>query len=57
MPHVGRSTPNALNVSLEIGNGTKPIMFSVQMKRKSEATYGNQRPIAFEGRLLSAIWV
>ena len=30
-------------------------MFSTQMKRKSEATYGNQRRSAFEGRLDSAI--
>jgi hypothetical protein len=35
----------------------KPRMFNVQMKRKSEATYGNHRPIAFAGRPCSAICV
>ena len=33
----------------------KPTMFRTQMKRKSEATYGNQMWSAFEGRLDSAI--
>ena len=35
----------------------KPIMLIVQMKSNSEATYGNQRPIAFVGRPCSAICV
>ena len=30
----------------------KPTMFIVQMKRKSDATYGNQRPIALCGQTL-----
>ena len=33
----------------------KPTTFSTQMKRKSDATYGNQRWSAFEGMLDSAI--
>jgi hypothetical protein len=43
--------------SSESGRGTKPIRLTTQMKRKSEATYGNQRPIAFDGRPCSAICV
>ena len=32
------------------------MMLITQMKRISVATYGNQRPIAFDGRPCSAIW-
>ena len=39
------------------GSGMKPSMLMTQMKRMSEATYGNQSPIAFEGRPISATWV
>ena len=35
----------------------KPTKFIVKMKRKSVATYGNQRPIAFAGSPCSAICV
>jgi len=44
-------------VSPERGSGRKPSVFSVQMKRKRVATYGNQRPIAFAGSPCSAICV
>ncbi len=39
------------------GSGMKPSMLTTQMKRKSVATYGNQRLIAFEGSPCSAICV
>ena len=55
MPSVGTFTPKTSYVSFEIGSGMKPTMFTTQMKRKSDATYGNQRRRAFEGRLDSAI--
>jgi hypothetical protein len=42
--------------SSERGSGMKPIMFTVQMKRSSEAQYGNQRAIAFVGSPCSATW-
>ena len=54
---VGTSTPPISNFSSESGSGMKPSMFTVQMKTISEATYGNQRPIAFVGRPCSATCV
>ena len=38
-------------------SGTKPSMFTTQMKIIRVATNGNQRPIAFVGRPCSATWV
>ena len=35
----------------------KPTMFIVKMNRNNDATYGNQRPIAFVGSPCSAICV
>ncbi len=40
--------------SSESGSGMKPIMFTTQMKISSEATYGNQRRMAFVGSPCSA---
>ena len=40
--------------SSESGSGMKPSMLITQMKIISEATYGNQRPIAFVGSPCSA---
>ena len=54
---VGSSTPKSSNVSSESGSGMKPSMLTIQMKSISEATYGNQRPIALCGRPCSAICV
>ncbi len=33
-----------------------PSMFTTQMKTISDATYGNQRPMALCGRPCSATW-
>ena len=44
-------------VSPESGSGTKPSMFTTQMKIISVATNGNQRPIALVGSPCSATWV
>jgi hypothetical protein len=57
MPRVGSLTPRIVTFSSESGSGMNPRMLIVQMKRKRDATYGNQRPIAFAGRPCSAIWV
>ena len=57
MARVGSSTPKISNVSFESGSGMKPIMLITQMKSISEATYGNQRPIALCGRPCSATCV
>jgi len=54
-PQVGSSRPKRVKRSSESGSGMKPIMFSIQMKRNSAATYGNQRPADFFGRFPSAI--
>jgi len=54
---VGSSTPPISNVSSESGSGMNPMMLTTQMKTISEATYGNQRPIAFVGRPCSATWI
>ena len=53
---VGSSSPAISTVSSESGNGMKPSMLIVQMKRSNEAQYGNHRPIAFVGSPCSAIW-
>ena len=45
MPQVGIATPPR-DSPVESGSGMKPSMFTTQMKSMSEATYGNQRPIA-----------
>ncbi len=44
-------------VSFESGSGMNPSMLITQMKSISEATYGNQRPIALWGRPCSATCV
>ena len=51
---VGSSTPKIVTFSSERGSGMKPSMLTVQMKTISDATYGNQRPIAFVGNPCSA---
>ena len=53
MPHTGMWC----HVSPESGSGTKPSMFTTQMKIIRVATNGNQRPIAFVGSPCSATWV
>ena len=53
---VGTSTPAIFHFSSESGSGMKPSMLTTQMKTISDATYGNQRPIAFVGSPCSAIW-
>ena len=51
---VGTLTPAISTFSSESGSGTKPSMLTTQMKTISEATYGNQRPMALVGRPCSA---
>ena len=54
MASVGSSTPPMSTFSSDSGSGMKPSMLMTQMKIISEATYGNQRPIAFVGSPCSA---
>ena len=51
MPQTG----NPCQVSPVSGSGMNPIRLTTKMNRKSDATYGNQRPSAFEGSPCSAI--
>ena len=53
---VGISRPKISQRSSESGSGMKPSMLTTQMKIISEATYGNQRPIALCGSPCSATW-
>ncbi len=50
MPSVG----SPCHFSSDSGNGMKPIRLTTKMKSISDATYGNQVPIAFSGRPCSA---
>ena len=54
---VGSSTPAISNVSSDSGSGMNPMKLTTQMKTISDATYGNQRPIAFVGSPCSATWI
>ena len=53
MPQTGKPC----HVSPVSGSGMKPRRLTTKMKSSRLATYGNQRPIAFDGRPCSAICV